>query len=425
MKIDKFPLLFLYLLFSSIFAFSQNNTGSPYSLNELGDINFLGNVSNISMGGVESHIDSIEFNINIPSSLAKLKTTNYQVGTFYKSSSISNNNFNDKYNSSNINYIAIGIPVNKFGFSFGVLPYSSVGFSLQTSESYNEDNSISSRLFFADGNINRAFISLGIPIFENLSVGGTINYNFGKFSYEMFNQYDDVNYGIYINSSSEISGFTYNLSSNFSLPLNEEFLLNFVYSLSPRNNLNSYNVESVYTSTSPTITLESLGDFVNVDLESKGLQNTLLSVSEKTIYSIGLEKKNNWFVGIQFENKLSSGFENSFLDIKNISYRDSKVYSIGGYLIPDASSLTSYWKRVKYRFGIKNEEKSIIVNNLPVNHFSLNLGLGLPLSGLSKANFGLELGKIGNNDNTVKESYFALRLGLSLNDVWFIKRKYN
>ena len=25
----------------------------------------------------------------------------------------------------------------------------------------------------------------------------------------------------------------------------------------------------------------------------------------------------------------------------------------------------------------------------------------------------------------VKENYFALRLGLSLNDVWFIKRKYN
>jgi hypothetical protein len=241
----------------------------------------------------------------------------------------------------------------------------------------------------------------------------------------MFNQYEDVNYGIYTNSSSEISGFTYNFSSNFSIPLNEELLLNLVYSLSPKNNLNSNNVKSVYTSTSSTINLESLGDFVNVDLESKGLQNTLLSVSEKTIYSIGLEKKNNWFVGIQFENKLSSSFENSFLDIKNISYRDSKVYSIGGYLIQDASSLTSYWKRVKYRFGIKNEEKSIIVNNLPVNHFSLNLGLGLPLSGLSKANFGLELGKIGNNDNTVKESYFALRLGLSLNDVWFIKRKYN
>ena len=121
----------------------------------------------------------------------------------------------------------------------------------------------------------------------------------------------------------------------------------------------------------------------------------------------------------------SESFENSFLDIKNISYRDSKVYSIGGYLIPDASSLTSYWKRVKYRFGIKNEEKSIIVNNLPVNHFSLNLGLGLPLSGLSKANLGLDIGAIGDDKSVLKENYFALRLGLSLNDIWFIRRKFN
>ena len=128
---------------------------------------------------------------------------------------------------------------------------------------------------------------------------------------------------------------------------------------------------------------------------------------------------------IRDRDKLSSSFENRFLDIKNVSYRDSKVLSFGGYLIPDATSLTSYWKRVKYRFGIKNEEKSIIVNNLPVNHFILNLGLGLPLSGLSKANFGLEFGKIGNDKNTIEESYFAMRLGLSLNDVWFIKRKYN
>jgi hypothetical protein len=70
-------------------------------------------------------------------------------------------------------------------------------------------------------------------------------------------------------------------------------------------------------------------------------------------------------------------------------------------------------------------KKSIIVNNLPINQFSLNLGLGLPVAGLSKANLGLELGKIGNDDNLIKENYFALRLGLSLNDVWFIKRKYN
>ena len=425
MKVIKNYFLILLFVLSTSFVVSQTNTGSPYSLNELGEINFLGNVSNLSMGGIDSAIDSIEFNINNPSSLAKLKTTNYLIGTFYKSTGISNVNSTDNINTANINYIAVGIPTKRFGFGFGVLPYSSVGFNLQSTEEYNTANSITSRLFGAEGNINRAFVSIGLPLLKYLSLGASANYNFGKFNYEKFNLIENVNYGIFSNSSSEISGFTYNFSSNLSIPLKNDFTLNLVYSFYPEGDLDSYNIESLYTSNTSSITLESLGDFVDVDLNSRGLENTKLPVPKKSIYSLGLEKKNSWFIGFQYESKLSSNFENVFLDTQSVSYRDANSLSIGGYIIPDSSSLISYWKRVKYRFGIKNEKKSIIVNNLPVNQFSLNLGLGLPIAGLSKANLGLEIGKVGDNDSLVKENYFALRLGLSLNDVWFIKRKYN
>ena len=425
MKVIKNYFLILLFVLSTSFVVSQTNTGSPYSLNELGEINFLGNVSNLSMGGIDSAIDSIEFNINNPSSLAKLKTTNYLIGTFYKSTGISNVNSTDNINTANINYIAVGIPTKRFGFGFGVLPYSSVGFNLQTTEEYNTANSINSRLFGAEGNINKAFVSIGFPLLKYLSLGASANYNFGKFNYEKFNLIENVNYGIFSNSSSEISGFTYNFSSNLSIPLKNDFTLNLVYSFYPDGDLDSYNIESLYTSNTSSITLESLGDFVDVDLNSRGIENTKLPVPKKSIFSLGLEKKNSWFLGFQYESKLSSNFENVFLDTQNVSYRDSNSLSIGGYIIPDSSSLISYWKRVVYRIGIKNEKKSIIVNNLPVNHFSLNLGLGLPIAGLSKANLGLEIGKVGDNDSLVKENYFALRLGLSLNDVWFIKRKYN
>ena len=412
------------IIFFNYHAFSQN-TGSPYSLNELGEINFLGNVSNISMGGVDSLIDSLEFNINNPSSLAKLQLTNYHVGTFYKSSSISNNLNTDKFNSANINYIAIGIPTKKFGFGFGVLPYSSVGFNLQTSDDYNSNNTLISRLFAAEGNINRVFFSLGMPLFKFFSVGGSLNYNFGKFSYEKYNQYENVNYGLYSNSSSEITGFNYIISSSLIIPLKNDLKASFIFNYNPSSKLNSYNVESLYTSTSSSINLETLGDFIDVDLSSSGLENTDLIISDRSIYSIGLEKKNKWFFGLQYEDKLSSSFDNKFLSLTNISYRDSKVFSVGAHYIPDASSLTSYWKRVKYRFGVRNEEKSILLNNLPVNQFSLNLGLGLPLSGFSKANFGLEFGTVEDENKSLKENYFSIRLGLSLNDIWFIKRKFN
>jgi len=416
--------LLVILIFSCFSIFSQTNTGSPYSLNELGEINFTGNVSYQSMGGIDSSIDSIEFNVNNPSSLAKIKTTNYLIGTFYKSSSISNSLLKENIKTSNINYIAIGIPVKNFGFGFGVLPYSSVGFNLQTTEEYNDDNSISSRLFGAEGNINKAFLSVGIPFLKYFSLGASANYNFGKFNYEKFNLMNGVNYGVFSNSSSEITGFTYNFSSNVLIPLKNDLSLSLLFSLYPEGELDSYNIESLYTSNASSISLESLGDFVDIDLDSRGLENTKLSVPKKSIYSIGLEKKNSWFIGAQYENKLSSGFENVFLDLRNVSYRDANSLSFGGYFIPDSSSLVSYWKRIKYRFGIKNDKKSIIVNNLPINQFSLNLGLGLPIAGLSKANLGLEIGKIGNDD-LIKENYFSLRLGLSLNDVWFIKRKYN
>lgn len=416
--------LLVILIFSCFSVFSQTNTGSPYSLNELGEINFTGNVSYQSMGGIDSSIDSIEFNINNPSSLAKIKTTNYLIGTFYKSSSISNSLLKENIKTSNINYIAIGIPLKNFGFGFGVLPYSSVGFNLQTTEEYNDDNSISSRLFGAEGNINKAFLSVGIPFLKYFSIGASANYNFGKFNYEKFNLMNGVNYGVFSNSSSEITGFTYNFSSNVLIPLKNDISLSLLFSLYPEGELDSYNIESLYTSNASSISFESLGDFVDIDLDARGLENTKLPVPKKSIYSIGLEKKNSWFIGAQYENKLSSGFENVFLDIRNVSYRDANLISFGGYFIPDSSSLVSYWKRVKYRLGIKNDKKSIIVNNLPINQFSLNLGLGLPIAGLSKANLGLEIGKIGNDD-LIKENYFSLRLGLSLNDVWFIKRKYN
>ena len=176
----------------------------------------------------------------------------------------------------------------------------------------------------------------------------------------MFNQYDEVSYGIYSNSSSEISGFNYNLSSSFTIPLNDELLINLVYNYHPSNNLKSFNTQSIFTTTSSTINVESLGDFVDIDLESRQLQNTSLNIPQKSVYSIGLEKKNNWFVGVQYEDKLSSSFENRFLDIKNVSYRDSKVLSFGGYLIPDATSLTSYWKELNTDLALKMKKKVLL-----------------------------------------------------------------
>jgi hypothetical protein len=50
----------------------------------------------------------------------------------------------------------------------------------------------------------------------------------------------------------------------------------------------------------------------------------------------------------------------------------------------------------------------------------------LPVGGLSAINIGVELGQLGTLDGgLIKENYANIILGLSLSDIWFIKRKYD
>jgi hypothetical protein len=141
---------------------------------------------------------------------------------------------------------------------------------------------------------------------------------------------------------------------------------------------------------------------------------------------LGLGKNKNWFFGVQYNLIKSATFKNEFFNRKNVSYRDAKKWAVGGYFIPNYSSFTSFWSRVVYRFGLRTEQMSTIVNNIPLTETGISFGLGLPLAGLSNANVGFEISQRGQKDSgLIKETIVALRLGLSLNDIWFIKRKYN
>jgi hypothetical protein len=69
---------------------------------------------------------------------------------------------------------------------------------------------------------------------------------------------------------------------------------------------------------------------------------------------------------------------------------------------------------------------SLIVNNIPLTETGISFGLGLPLGSLSNANVGFEISRRGEKKSgIIQETLIAMRIGLSLNDIWFIKRKYN
>ena len=149
-------------------------------------------------------------------------------------------------------------------------------------------------------------------------------------------------------------------------------------------------------------------------------------MSETRRIGLGIGEKKKWFIGAQRNLTKSATFSNDFFKRENIQYRDAKRWAVGGFYIPNYASFTSFWSRVVYRFGFRSEQLSLIVNNITLTETGISFGVGLPLGGLSNANVGLEISQRGQEESgLIKETLIALRIGLSLSDRWFIKRKYN
>ena len=67
------------------------------------------------------------------------------------------------------------------------------------------------------------------------------------------------------------------------------------------------------------------------------------------------------------------------------------------------------------------------MNSKSIDDMSFTVGLGLPITGtFSSINIGFEMGKRGTTANgLIQQNYSNISVGLSFNDKWFEKRKFN
>jgi hypothetical protein len=414
-------LLYIFLAFLSISSFAQVGTGSPYSFVGFGETNFRGNHLNRAMGGIDVYTDSIHPNINNPASYGKLKATTYSVGVNYRSNILANTSETQKVTTSAIDYIGVSIPTKRFGFGFGILPFSSVGYLLEEISQTNQINAINR--FTGEGGINNAFLNVGFKAIKGLNIGFSANYGFGDITYRKTQVIDGIENGTYLESNSSLSGIKFKASASIIIPINDlEF--HGLLSFSPESEFTSQNIQIVYTRS--LLNGDQLGDFEETDLTKNGLDVTKFRLPTTASLGIGIGKDKKWFFGGQYNQINNSRFINEFVDQSSIGYENVSRIGFGGFYIPEFSSITSYWKRIVYRVGFRSEGKGYLINNQSIKENGITFGLGLPMAGLSNTNITFETGKLGTkNNNLIEENYWAIRLGFSLNDIWFIKRKYN
>jgi len=161
-------------------AFGQEGgTASPYSFYGIGTQQFRGTYENRAMGGMSVYSDSLHLNLLNPAQLGRLRFVTFTVGGSHTEVTLKDGANENNTSVSTVDYLALSFPVSKkAGVSFGLVPFTSVGYDLSDSD----EESINT--FSGRGGVNRVFLSAGYNITKGLYVGGSANYNFGNIQNE-------------------------------------------------------------------------------------------------------------------------------------------------------------------------------------------------------------------------------------------------
>lgn len=407
-------------LLISIASIAQEGTASPYSYYGIGDIRFKGTVDSRTMAGLSVFPDSIHLNLQNPAQLASLKLMTFGVGGTYTQSTLKTSTQKSKTKRTTFDYLAVGLPVGKLGVSFGIAPYSSVGYKIQ-----NVVTGVDAKVsrYSGLGGVNKTFVGLGFYVAKNLSVGADVQYNFGKIETTSITYLNGIQNGSREVNNSNVSGITFNTGFSYNTKVTKKLFLFTSATFSPETTLKLSNTRVI-----DVVQLQPDGSFATVgDPFTLAVVNSTIVIPQKTAFSAGFGSPKKWSIGSEFTLQNTSKVTNRFNDIDNVSYENAKRFTVGGFYIPKYNSFTNYWEKVTYRAGLRYDNTGLVINNQSITDAALTFGFGLPLGGtFSNINIGFEAGRRGQTSyGLVQENYGSISFGLFFNDTWFKKRKIN
>jgi len=417
-----------FCLLISLTALAQEGTSSPYSFYGIGDIKFKGTVENRSMGGIAVFPDSININLQNPAQLASLKRTNLSVGITYLNTKSTTETQSSKARRTSLDYLAIGVPLKKLGIGFGLIPFSSVGYKIQSVTNKEVASGETVKLknnYYGLGGVNKVFFGVGFGITKKINFGANVQYNFGTIettnTTTITTADDFVQDGTNEYNTSELKGLNFDLGLTYQTKINKKLSWFSSINYTPQYNLTVNNTRVIETFQSLSTTGGTTSSVI------ADVPDTKIKVPSKLTFGSGFGEVKKWLVGAEVTLLNTSVTNNRFTDIKGATFENTVRYSLGGYFVPNYNSFTSYVKRITYRGGIRYENTGLVIKNKSITDFAGNIGIGLPLKGsVSNLNIGLEVGKRGTKYyNLIEENYVNLSIGLSLSDLWFVKRKFD
>jgi hypothetical protein len=417
-----------WMCFSSAWAQTEN---SPYSRYGLGDLLPSQNILNRGMGGVTAaYSDFHTVNFSNPASYSKLKYTTFDFGVEVDNRTLRALDPPRKFSSSSpiISYLQLGIPLamkKDWGMNIGLRPLTRINYKIERNERLPGIDSLNT-LFEGNGGAYEVFAGTGFGI-KNLSVGVNVGYLFGSKNFSTRKSFiPDSSDVFYYQSNHETStnynGLLLHGGIQYVAKLNKTTVLRLGAYGNMKKTLNGS--KDIIRGTFQYNTTTGAIDSLDVASNEKDIEG---NVEYPSSFGAGFmfDKPGKWMFGADLA--ITNWDDYRFFGEKDQVQNTWKLH-VGGQIIPKAGK--NYLSYVAYRIGFLYGKDYIKIDkDLPVWGFSA--GASFPMrkaaytNQYSMINLGLEFGQRGNKENLVRESFFRFSVGLSLSDLWFVKRKYD
>ncbi len=430
--------IFLFSVLCSLFPdlAAQTSTSSPYSRFGLGEFSYAHTPYFNGLGGLGFALQNDStapyyLNTLNPAGLSSVKLTTFDLALFNTTNRINSGTESVTANRFALGRLAMGMPMNRkntWGMAFGLQPFSSVGYNISSEEEIDSIGTVRYN-YQGSGGINDLFLGTGFRI-KNLSIGASASYLFGGITSMQRDSFPST--GMYFNTRVQKTVHF----NNFLFKGGAQYLIRF----------GKWSLGLGATATIPvkfTARTTTLAELLKFNSLIEIARDTALFIEDEEQVveiplSLGggfvLKKGEKILFGVDY---FTQNWSSNDLLGQTGKFTTASRISAGFQYVPDKYSdgRSNYKKRINYRAGFSLSNSYLVLSqDVPITEMSFSLGLGLPLRKMRAGdtftqnilNLSIELGQRGTlESDLVKEQFIKVNFGFSINEKWFVKRKYD
>lgn len=405
-------------LMSGPFAAAQTSSISPYSRFGIGEIIPEGFAVQSGMGGIgAAYWSSTSINFINPACYVADTNAIFDFGARGEIRNIQSTSDQNTLNSATFSHLALAFPIkkNKISASFGLVPYSSVGYNVVDIQDAAGIENVRYE-YQGRGGFHKFFLGTGFNLSKRLSAGVNLSYLFGTIEQIKNVEFPEQQFyfssrfvngvtarGIYVNY-----GVLYHIGTRNGLDWRAGFAGSLSTKVNAENNVYYYNY-----SISPV----SGGEIIKDSVINEQTERSNIRLPQYLRGGISIVKPGKWLLGADASYYDWSRYENfGSEDPINNNYSINAGYE-------------RYREKSAYRFGINYGTYYLNLNNTALNEVGVSFGVSIKKNYSKRpptvASISLEAGKRGTTaNNLIAENYLKFTLGITMADIWFIKPRY-